>query len=209
MNKRAIAIIFAILTLISCQKINTEKVSKNLYKDEGENFKINFFNQEPYISSKDINSEFGLITIFDFQLLVETSDFKSSYVVSFNDYPEDILGKVSKQKLIDGNLSYGFKNKGFSKFDWAKEVEIKNGYGKRVGASANFSDTKYSIVYQAFLVDNRLYQIGLFKEKKPITDKEISAFFDSFVLIEKNIKKDIEKSSIEEDKSNTLENNID
>ncbi len=181
-SRKILTLLLITLSLLSCKKINTEKISKNLYQDEGGNFQINFFNQTPHTSSKEISSEYGMITIYYFQLLVKNDNFKSSYVVSFNQYPSNIFEKVSKERLIDGNLSYGFKTRGFNKFDWSKEVEIPKGYGKRVGASQNGD---YNIVYQSFLIDEKLYQIGLFKEKEPITEKEISAFFDTFVLIEK------------------------
>ncbi len=163
MNRSFISLVLLLCTFAS--------LAQSKYSDYAGKFKIQFPGQ-PTTSSQDQKTDIGNVTLYQFMYETESS----VYMVSYVDYPADKLNPNKKELLT--NAKNGFVN--------ALNLTVSDEgfitYGQHQGIRFVASDSEKSCVMRDYLVDNRLYQLGILQFGK-ISEQAENDFFDSFELV--------------------------
>lgn len=137
-------------------------------------FKIGFQGQ-PEVASQDVATAVGSIKMHTF---MEMKGMTDAYMVSYNDYPAESISAADPKNILDGA-----KNGVINQFQ-AKIVEERPlTLGGSIGVMCKANSATMYVVYYAYLVKNRLYQIMILKNGVFPTQQEIDAFQGSFELI--------------------------
>lgn len=189
-------LLFLSLTIISCNSTSTKdgsttktedktkddkkedkKEKDTRFTDENNSFKINFPG-EPTLSKEKIEIASIPVQFYNYEYTIGENKI---YAVTYADYPvETIDGTKSKETLSSVKANY-LKNVGITAADEEKEIKL----GDYNGIYFKAKKDGFYTVMQDYLVDNRLYQLGISNGDGYPTAKEIEDFFDSFELIEK------------------------
>ena len=150
-------------------------ISSEIYESEDGRFKVNFLGGTPDVSTQAIPTELGDIEITMF--LYEKS-ITEAYIIGYNDYPSAIVEAGSTADMLAGGKEGVVNSMGITQFDLEKEVSL-NGYSglhfKGVAGSLH-------IEYQMYLVENRLYQIGIVRDGSYTTQDRVDTFLGTFEL---------------------------
>lgn len=137
-------------------------------------FKIGFQGQ-PQMESQDVTTVVGDIKMHTFMEMKGATD---AYMVSYNDYPAELISGADAKNIVDGA-----KNGVVNQFG-AKIVEEKPlTLGGNTGVMCKANSSSMYVVYYAYLVKNRLYQIMILKNGGFPNQQEVDAFHGSFELI--------------------------
>ena len=104
-------------------------------------------------------------------------DANSAHMLSFANYPEKHIKKTGSQALPE-NVKEGFIGKLGINVVEEKEISINNYVGIYFKASGN----GLFCVIKNYIVNNRLYQIGILRSDRYPSDYEIRSYIDSFKL---------------------------
>lgn len=136
-------------------------------------FKISF-QGPPEMASQDVSTAVGSIKMHTFMEMKGID----GYILSYNDYPAEAISAADPKNILDGA-----KNGVVNQFQ-AKIVEEKPlTLGGHIGLMCKANSPTMYVVYYAYLVKNRLYQIMILKNGLFPTQQEIDAFHGSFELI--------------------------
>jgi len=155
--------------------ITEEVISSDLYESEDGRFKINFLGGTPDVSSQAIPTELGDIEITMF--LYEKS-ITEAYVLGYNDYPSAIVEAGSTIEMLEGGKDGVVNSMGITQFDLEEEVSLDGHSGLHFKGVAG----TLHIEYQMYLVNNRLYQIGIVRDGSYATQDRVDAFLGTFEL---------------------------
>jgi hypothetical protein len=150
-------------------------IPSEIYESEDGRFKVNFLGGTPEVSTQSVPTELGEIEITMF--LYEKS-ITEAYIIGYNDYPSAIVEAGSTAEMLAGGKEGLVNSMGITQFDLEKEVSL-NGYSglhfKGVAGSLH-------IEYQMYLVENRLYQIGIVRDGSYTTQDRVDTFLGTFEL---------------------------
>jgi len=185
MNK-AIIFLFALL-LVFCQSCNF--FSKERSKDIAEvkytveltyeitapdgSFTI-MFPGPPEFSSETIETEFGML---DNYMFIYEHSYSLAYMVAYSDYPDQHFEGEDSFDLLT-NAMYGFIGEIGSKPEKTEKIRLDKYPGLEFTASGN----GYSVYMRDYLVNNRLYQIGIMNSSEKVNEGDAIAFFNSFSI---------------------------
>ncbi len=141
------------------------------YYDYAGKFKVQFPGK-PATDSQVQETDIGNVTLYQF--IYETQDYV--YMVSYVDYPADKLNPDKKELLK--NAKDGFVNA----LNLTVSEEGFITYGKHQGIRFVANDSEKYCIMRDYLVDNRLYQLGILQFGK-ISEQAENDFFDSFELV--------------------------
>ena len=112
---------------------------------------------------------------------VEFSD--AWYGVSYSDYPKEIVDGSEPKKMLDGARDGAVGNLG-GKLASEKQIKIDGHPGRAIEIVATDATAGITMEVTAriYLVENRLYQILVVREKGRDLQKELDKFFESFKL---------------------------
>ena len=174
MKTRNIVMIVCVLLLAACSGTSPEW--KDFASEKGK-FSIGM-PATPKESSQSVDTAAGKIdlTMFTAQL------GSAAYLVSYSDYPEEMMNSADPLKVLDGALDGSVTN--FSgKVLSSTDITLDGNPGKEFNAEGKVTNPgDGSLRGRIYLVKNRLYQIivvGL-KDKTPATD--IDKYLQSFKL---------------------------
>jgi len=137
--------------------------------------------KEPEYSSSDIETDIGTVKMHTFA--VESADQKTAYFLFYSDYPKGTADKVNTRTLLS-NAQGGILKDGSTK---TREVKIQVGeypgvefdFEKGEGADKTFA------TWRLYMVQDRLYQIGILSIGKPVDASKQKTIYDSFDLLKK------------------------
>lgn len=155
--------------------IEEEVLSSEIYESEDGRFKINFLGATPDVSTQSIPTELGEIEITMF--LYEKS-ITEAYVLGYNDYPSAIVEAGSTDDMLAGGKDGVVNSMGITQFDLEEEVSLDGHSGLHFKGVAG----SLHIEYQMYLVDNRLYQIGIVRDGSYATQDRVDTFLGTFEL---------------------------
>ncbi|MBN2756820.1 MAG: hypothetical protein JXR51_06540 [Bacteroidales bacterium] len=163
----------------STYNLNSDKqnstiiLQKKYYSPEGD-FKI-MFPGEPTVKKSDVPTEVGTIKMY--QYMYEQTPTKI-YMVAFSDYPSKYM-EASKSYEMLQNAKGGFINSLKITVKEENAVKIRN----HPGIMFKASDDGIYVVMRDYLVNNRLFQIGIMQQDYQISEKDIEDFIYSFELV--------------------------
>lgn len=142
-------------------------------------FKINF----PEIPEKTEDSTDNTV-----EYLLSQKNDSVRFLLYYRDYkPESISKFGGAEKFLNNQEKQVIEGQKFSEKDIIENKKISlegyPGLSLKAGAAGNFF-----LVYRIYLVENRIYQLGISSMTKYPTDKEIEDFFGSFQLKAKSSK---------------------
>lgn len=161
--KKAILLIFGIC-------IFGLSFSQHTYHDS--KFKINFPG-EPSEKEQDVETAVGPITMYS--LMYE--GYNSAYMLAYSDYPSSFIKDGNKADLLD-NAKGGFIGSLGIEVTYERKISIKGHPGIYFKAEGS----GYYCVMKDYLVNNRLYQIGILRADRFPTNKEIDDYINTFSL---------------------------
>ncbi len=150
--------------------------SSNKFTTEEGNFRI-AFPGEPTISSEKVPTDVGDI---EMHMYMYEKGIDEAYMVASSDYPKELVDAGDKDEMLQGSKEGVVSNINATIED-EKKVEIEG----HPGLSFKAKGPEFSTVYKLFMINNRLYQIGILRAKDYPTDADTKSFIDSFELIRK------------------------
>ncbi|MGF1603125.1 MAG: hypothetical protein ACFCU8_14095 [Thermosynechococcaceae cyanobacterium] len=111
---------------------------------------------------------------------VEVSD--AAYLVSYLDYPADLLGKVEPQKLLTQSLQGAVKNSIQGEITKQEETTINGVPCRRFAAKGKVKAKDASAEGIFCLQDSRLYQVLAIGETKDVFPETAEEFLSSFKI---------------------------
>jgi|TARA_B110000438_G_C15747004_1_gene621195 hypothetical protein len=153
----------------------TAAISAEIYESEDGRFKVNFLGGTPDVSTQAIPTELGEIEITMF--LYEKS-ITEAYIIGYNDYPSAIVEAGSTEDMLAGGKEGVVNSMGVTQFDLEEEVSLDGNSGLHFKGVAG----SLHIEYQMYLVENRLYQIGIVRDGSYATQDRVDTFLGTFEL---------------------------
>ena len=150
-------------------------ISSEMYESEDGRFKVNFLGGSPEITTQSVPTELGDIEITMF--LYEKS-ITEAYIIGYNDYPSAIVEAGSTADMLAGGKEGVINSMGVTHLDLEEEVSIDGHSGLHFKGVAK----TMHIEYQMYLVENRLYQIGVIRDGSYVTQDKVDTFFGTFEL---------------------------
>lgn len=163
---------FAILAIISIQVF---AYGQELFTSEVGKFSINFFDVEPQHSTSSVATELGDVMMSTY---IYERGATEAYMVSLVDYPQEKVNEEGSEVLLQGGKSGALESLGIEKIDLERNL-IMNGHP---GLSFAADNGEYYVLYEMFLVNNRLYQVAILSVGDYPDRKLSDAFFGSFEL---------------------------
>ncbi len=131
----------------------------------------------PVEEKQAVQTELGPIEVRTFTFGLKEN--VGAYVVSFNDYPVELVKQSDPQKMLDGARDGAVRTvKG--RLLSEKKITLDGAPGRELRIEAPGTLVIQSRIY---LVKNRLYQILAVTQKEKAADAEITKFRDSFKLV--------------------------
>ena len=150
-------------------------IPSEMYESEDGRFKVNFLGATPEISTESVPTELGDIEITMF--LYEKS-LTEAYIIGYNDYPSAIVEAGSTADMLAGGKEGVINSMGVTHLDLEEEVSIDGHSGLHFKGVAG----TMHVEYQMYLVENRLYQIGVIRDGSYVTQDRVDTFFGTFEL---------------------------
>ena len=107
-----------------------------------------------------------------------------AYIVSYSDYPEEMVKQNSPQKSLDGSRDGEVRNMG--KLILEKNLSLDGHPGRELVIEGKTSDGhEATSKTRIFLVGNRLYQVIFAAPRGEVSSSEMDDFLESFKLTPK------------------------
>lgn len=155
-------------------KDDTKKVE--LFTSEDGSFKI-YFPGKPTLTKEPVDTELGKIQMYTY--MYEESVSKV-YMVAYSDYPKAAIESGDTDVMLDGAKNGFLKNLNL-RIDEEKDITL----GDYEGIYFKAQGGGYYTVMKDYLIENRLYQIGILTDKSYPSQTDIDAFLNSFELVKK------------------------
>lgn len=150
-----------------------ESSSNGLFKHEDGRFEINFM-KAPKIESQNVPTEVGDIEMVTFMYEKSATE---AYMVAYADYPSAIIEASETEELLKGGKSGAAQSLGINEYSEEKEISMHEFPGLHFkGKSANGT----YVVYDIYMVNNRLYQIAILRDGSYPSEESISNFNGTF-----------------------------
>jgi len=120
-------------------------------------------------------------------ILIEMFMYEESvtkiYIVGYNDYPSELFADATAKETrqtLDDVLMGATSAVGLDIVEEEKMLDLDGVMGKMIKAKS--STNGYHAHYKAYMVNNRLYQIGIIRDGSYPMDEKSEKFFGSFTL---------------------------
>ncbi len=137
-------------------------------------FKI-FFQGAPTISDETVPTEVGNIEMKTF--MYEKS-ITEAFMVAYSDYPSALIELSDPQTLLQGGKDGALGSLGISTLDEEREIELDG----NPGLYFKGNNSSYYVVYEVYLVDNRLYQVAILRDGSYPSQEDVDSFIGTFEL---------------------------
>ena len=188
---------FLLLTIISCETAEPEvnlsypEVDSSIKKETIDSNTLELFTSiegefsihMPSKPIKDIHttsSEIGEIKLTQY---IHSKNNTQAWLVSHSDYPPKMIQIGNNTKLLSGIKYRVLKSLG-AKTIFEHNIKLKEKYNG-LAFVAHTDKKNMDIMYQIYLVNNRVYQLSMYSSIGPITKKDSLDFFGSFKLLAK------------------------
>ncbi|MFN8255101.1 MAG: hypothetical protein U0W24_05390 [Bacteroidales bacterium] len=160
------------MTLIVAFCLFAYNVQAQKFYDYGGKFKIQFPGN-PTPGTQNLETDMGPVVLYQFIYESQTA----AYMVSYVDYPADKMKGQDYKALLDRA-----KNGFIGALNLTTVDSMYINYGRHQGLMFHGEGAGMYCVMRDYLVDNRLYQLGIL-QVSAISIQEENEFFDSFELV--------------------------
>jgi hypothetical protein len=166
-----------IRTNVSQQKkiINKEKVIVPFVSKEGR-FSI-LFPEKPIKDVHTTSAEIGEIKLTQF---IYNKDETNIWLVSYSDYPKKMIHLGNNNQLLKG-IKHRILKEFRAQPSLEKEVTLADKH-QGLSFSAHSNKNSLDVLYQIYLVENRVYQISMYSSVGKFPTQDSSDFMGSFKL---------------------------
>ncbi len=144
------------------------------YSSSDGKFKIDFPGA-PKEASETVPTDVGDIEMTTFMYEKSLSE---AYMVAYSDYPSAMVEASNTNDLLDGGKNGALSSLGIENLEDERDITLKGNKGKAFKGN----NGTYFVVYEIYLVKNRLYQIAILKEGSYPTVTDVKSFIGSFQL---------------------------
>lgn len=149
---------------------------KDFASDKG-NFRISV-PDTPKESSQSVDTAAGKINLTIYTAQVGSS----AYLVSYSDYPEDMMSAADPLKVLDGAMNGAITNFG-GKLLTSSDITLNDNPGKEFSADGKVVNAgDGNLRGRIYLVKNRLYQIIVVGPKDKTVEADVVKYLQSFKL---------------------------
>ncbi|MCL5275564.1 MAG: hypothetical protein M1434_12605 [Chloroflexi bacterium] len=132
----------------------------------------------PKESSQSVDTAAGKIDLYLYTAQVGTS----AYLVSFSDYPADMMSQADPAKVLDGAMNGAVTNISGTILS-SQDITLSGNPGKDFSAEGKIKNPgDGSVRGRIYLVKNRLYQIIVVGMKDQIPTADADKYLQSFKL---------------------------
>jgi len=125
-----------------------------------------------------MDTQVGPIDIWVFTL----DQNKFTYIISYSDYPEQILQVKNQDNILDGARD-GAVAHVQGKLLGQRQISLGQYPGREL--TIEVPDGRHLVLMRMYLVKKRLHQVGVATPKANASSPNVTKFFESFKLIEK------------------------
>lgn len=153
-----------------------EEEEDDLFVSEDGNFSIDFIGANPTPQVSTVPTDVGDIEMVMF--MYEKSVTEALMVV-YSDYPSALINESNgADGLLEGAKGGALGNLGIVEADTEEKVKLDGHPGLRFTGN----NGQYYVSYEIYLVNNRLYQIGILRDGSYAQKEEVDRFLGSFKL---------------------------
>ncbi len=182
--------IFAATSLVSCGGSTNETDIENalneaveeleeeivIFSSEDGNFSINFFGNTPTETSNTVPTELGNLEMVMFMYEKSATE---AYMVAYSDYPSEFVNEKSDAyELLEEAKNGALGNIGITATDKEEKIKINGHPGLRFSGN----NGQYYVMFDIYLVNNRLYQVAIIRDGSYPKSEVIDTFMKSFKL---------------------------
>ena len=133
-------------------------------------------------SSKEFKTAVGTLKLHMYQVASQGQFFG----VMHNVYPQRAVNAQGANKVLNGARDGAVRKVGGTLLS---DTQIKLGQypGRSFRVVATKNGVKMYMSWRVYLVNNRLYQLGVVSPYRPANAKDVKRFFDSFELSNRNV----------------------
>ncbi len=174
MKTKSLLLVVLALVLAACGGTGSDW--KEFSSDKG-NFTVSM-PSTPKESTQAVDTVAGSINLTMYS--VEVSD--SAFLVSYADYPQDMMSTADPLKVLDGAMNGQITNFGGTVLS-SSDVSLSDNPGREFSASGKVTTAgDGSLRGRIYLVKNRLYQIIVVGLKDKVKTEDVDKFLKSFKL---------------------------
>lgn len=129
---------------------------------------------EPEYSMEEVETEVGILQN---NMYIYEYSYTLAYMIAYSDYPKDHIEKYDADELLQNSMN-GFVGEIGMEIENNEKIKIK----KHAGIEFVAAGGGYWAHMRDYLVDNRLYQIGLLSTAEAINEADAAAYLNSFKL---------------------------
>ncbi len=144
------------------------------------NFKIQMPGEPKYSSSPVEGSE--NVSIHTFAASLKNGE--PTYMLIYNDYPQSLFATKTADKILDDICQVVISSVTEPKAT-KSVIRLWDFPGRNLEIDAKNGDDNVYSAWRVFLVNKRLYQVGIVRIGKPINDEDKKKYFGSFALLQK------------------------
>lgn len=132
------------------------------------------FPAKPEFSVEPTETEIGVLSN---NMYIYEHGIELSYMIAFSDYPQEYIGQYEPEGMLKGAME-GFVEATGMTVEKQEKIDIKGHEGIDFMASGG----GYWGHMRDYLVENRLYQVGILSTSGPVNEVDTEAFLNSFKL---------------------------
>lgn len=133
------------------------------------------FPGEPQHASNSVPTDVG-------DIMMETYMYEKSatevFMVAYNDYPSIYVDESNADELLEGGKSGALESLGIMTTEVEEKIEVDG----HPGIFFTGNNGQYYVVYEVYLVNNRLYQIAILRDGSYPSDEDVANFTKTFKL---------------------------
>lgn len=134
----------------------------------------------PKQSTQSVDTAAGKVDITMFTAQIGAA----AYLVSYSDYPEEVMAQADPLKVLDGAMNGSVTNFSGTVIE-SKDISINDNPGKEFTANGKVNNPgDGSLRGRIYLVKNRLYQVIVIGLKDKMATADINKYLQSFKLNE-------------------------
>jgi hypothetical protein len=132
---------------------------------------------------QDLKTDVGKIRQHIFA--VETDGGKFAYLAFYNDYPEDHVRRTGAETMLDNARAGALGQLQNNKVVKESKIKLAGHAGREMHFTGVVQGMNVHASWRMYLVNNRLYQVGVVGIGEAASAESIRKCFDSFSLLEK------------------------
>lgn len=140
------------------------------------------FPSKPRYLTKEVTTDAGKLKTHTFAATLDKGNV--AFIVMYSDFPADHVKETGKVEILKNAQNGALAAVRDAKAAKQSAIMIGGHPGREIEvAGKDKNDNSVELVWRLYLVNNRLYQVGVASVKQPLVQENRKKFFDSFELL--------------------------